>query len=109
MPKQQFNTFAMIQTPVRNVHARGYNDFDDVPYYIFHEINAAMLACHNVKDYAFVFEKYSDDLTDFQIAYAFEDIALHNLERVPEFWNVILPRVKEQFPKLDRTCMQSML
>ena len=48
-------------------------------------------------------------MTDFQIGYAFEDIALDNLERLPEFWNVILPKVKEQFPKLDRQCMQSML
>ena len=94
---------------MRAVHARGYNDFHDVPYYIFHEVNAAMQVCHNVGDYAFVFEKYSDSLTDFQIGYAFEDIGINNYERLPPFWNVILPRVKQQIPTLDRSCTQSLL
>lgn len=47
------------------VHPRGYNDYTDVHYHIFHEINAAMQACHNCPDYAYVFNKYSDYLTDF--------------------------------------------
>ena len=50
---------------MRSVHARGYNDFNDMPYHIFHEINAAMGAAHNVDDYAFIFEKYGEFLTDF--------------------------------------------
>ena len=54
-------------TQFRMVHARGYNNFDDVPYHIFHEINAAMMACHNCPDYAFVFENpcYIETMTDF--------------------------------------------
>ena len=91
------------------VHARGYNDFYDMPYYIFHEINAALQSCHNCRDYAFVFNKYSEHLTDFQIGYSFEDIAVHNVARTKEFWEVILPRVKEQVPTLDRECTQSLL
>ena len=76
-------------------HARGYNDFYDMPYQIFHEINAALQVCHNVEDYAHVFTRYSEHLTDDQIAYAFYDIALDNLERSEPCWNIILPRVKE--------------
>ena len=101
--------FGMVSTQMRMVHARGYNDFTDVPYYTFHDINSAMMACHNVQDYSFVFEKYSDYLTDFQIAYAFWDISACNLERLPEYWNIILPRVKEQIPTLDRNCTQALL
>lgn len=55
----------LFKTPIRQVHARGYNDFTDVHYIIFHEVNAAMMAAHNCPDYAFIFEKYSDSLTDF--------------------------------------------
>ena len=36
------------------------------------------------------------------------EIALDKVERTPEFWNVILPRVKEQVPTLDRQCTQSL-
>jgi len=86
------------------VHARGYNDFSDVHYVLFHEINGAMMACHNVSDYAFVFNKYSEHLTDFQIAYAFYDICADNHIRSKEFWDIILPRVKEQVGTLDREC-----
>ena len=99
---------SLVMTQTRNVHARGYNDFYDMEYWIFHEVNAALQSCHNVPNYAFVFEKYSKYLTDFQIAYAFEDIAIDNLERTPEFWNVILPRVKQQVPTLDRQCTQAL-
>lgn len=47
------------------VHARGYNDYTDVPYHIFHEVSGALMACHNCDDYAYVFNKYADYLTDF--------------------------------------------
>ena len=53
-----------MQSRAFGVHARGYNDFHDVPAPIFHEINAAMMACHNVPDYAHVFEKFSEYLTN---------------------------------------------
>ena len=44
---------------MRMVHKRGYNDFYDMPGYLFHEVNGAMMGANNVPDYAFVFEKYS--------------------------------------------------
>jgi|TARA_B110000305_G_C19199166_1_gene520314 hypothetical protein len=80
-----------------------------VPYYIFHEINGALQSCKNVTDIAFVFEHYSEHLTDFQIGYGFEFCALNKLPKEAPFWDVILPRVKEQVPTLDRECTQSMM
>lgn len=91
------------------VHPRGYNDYTDVPYFIFHEINTAMMACHSCPDYAHVFQKYTDYLTDTQIGYAFQDISENNYIRTPEYWNVIVPRVKEQVPYLDRQCTQALM
>ena len=102
MPQVQTKSFA-------TVHARGYNDYEDMPYQIFHEVNSAMQAAHNVTDYAFIFEKYAEYLTDFQIGYAFRDIAIDNLERLPPFWEVILPRVKEQVNTLNRECTPAFL
>ena len=99
----------IVPTQMRLVHKRGYNDFYDMPGYIFHEVYAALQSCHNVPDYAFVFNKYSEYLTDTQIAYALEDIAAHKLIRTPEFWDVILPRVKAQVPTLDRQCTQALM
>lgn len=80
-----------------------------MPIYLFHETNAALMVCHNCNDYAFVFEKYSEYLTDFQIGYAFQDISECNLIRNHHFWNTILPRVKQQVLTLDRQCTQSLM
>ena len=92
----------LVNLQARMVHERGYNDFSDMPGYIFHRINGALMHAKQCSSYAYVFEHFSDSLTDTQIAYAFHEIALDNVERTPEFWNVILPRVKEQVPTLDR-------
>ena len=67
-----------------------------VGHYIdFNECNGAMMGAHNVEDYAFIFERYKETMTDFQIGYALLDIANSNLIRSEKFWTVILPRVKE--------------
>uniref|UniRef100_A0A7S3MZH7 Uncharacterized protein n=2 Tax=Strombidium inclinatum TaxID=197538 RepID=A0A7S3MZH7_9SPIT len=68
----------------------------------------AMNGAKTCPSYAYIFETYSDYLTDFQISYAFQELALDKVERTPEFWNVILPKVKEQVPTLDRQCTQSL-
>ena len=65
-----------MQSRSFGVNARGYNDFYDMPAPIFHEINAAMMGCHNCADYAHIFTKFSEYLTDAQIGYAFFDIAV---------------------------------
>ena len=77
------------------VHARGYNEWYDMHNWHFHEINGALQGCHNVNDYAFVFKKYDADLTDNHLAYALHNIAIHKLDRLPPFWDVILPKIKE--------------
>ena len=94
---------------MRMVHARGYNDWYDMHYITFHEINGALQSCHNIDDYAFVFTKYGEHLTDFQMGYTLEQIAIHKLDKLPPFWDVILPKIKEQIPTLDRQCTQSMV
>lgn len=47
-------------------------------------------------------------MTDFQIAYAFWMIGKNQLERTPDFWNLILPTVKTQLATLDRQCIKSL-
>ena len=62
-----------------------------------------------MKGYAEIFKDYENEITDYQIAYAFEDIASNGLVITSEFWNVILPRVREQVTTLDRQCTASMM
>jgi hypothetical protein len=84
------------------VHARGYNDWYDIHYIDFETINAALQNCHNIQDYAYVFTRYGDQLTDFQMSYTLEQIAVHKIDRTPQFWDIILPKIKKQIPTLDR-------
>uniref|UniRef100_A0A7S3FUP7 Uncharacterized protein n=1 Tax=Strombidium rassoulzadegani TaxID=1082188 RepID=A0A7S3FUP7_9SPIT len=94
---------------MRQVHQRGYNDFYDVPAWLHHEINGALANCKSVKGYAEIFKDNEEYLTDFQIAYAFEDIADNGLLITSEFWTVILPKVREQVLTLDRQCTASLM
>ena len=107
--QQQINKIALVSMQQRRVHARGYNDWYDVPYYIFHEINGALQSSKNTTDLAFVLNHYSEHLTDFQIGYAFMFCGDHKLPKDKNFWEVILPKAKEQIPTLDRECTQSMM
>ncbi len=85
----------LVQHSVRMVHARGYNDFYDTWSFRFHEINFALGNCKNTDAFLFVFKKYGQWMTDFQIAYAFWIIGKQQLDRSnPEFWELILPTVK---------------
>lgn len=97
----------LIQMPVRMVHPRGYNDYQDNWSFIFHEINFALGGSKNTDAFVFVFKKYGKYMTDFQIAYAFNMIGKNQLERNEDFWNVILPAVKTQLAKLDRNCIKT--
>ena len=90
------------------VHPRGYNDFQDNWSFIFHEINFALGNSRNTDDFVFIFKKYEKEMTDFQMAYAFWWIGKQQLERNPDFWNIILPRVKTQMATLDRNCMKAL-
>ena len=80
---------------LRQVHARGYNDFYDNWSFIFHEINFALGGSKNTTNFAFVFRKYGKDMTDTQIAYAFWMIGKNQLDRNEDFWHLILPAVKK--------------
>jgi hypothetical protein len=94
--------------PMRQVHARGYNDYQDNWSFIFHQINFALGGSKNTANFAFVFNKYGKWMTDFQIAYAFSMIGKNQLERSDDFWKIILPAVKTQLAKLDRNCIKSL-
>ncbi len=91
------------------MHARGYNDFHDSWSHIFHEVNFALGGSKTTDAFAYVFRKYGAHLTDFQIAYAFWMIGKNQLERSPEFWELILPTVKTQLGKLDRNCTKALI
>lgn len=43
-----------------------------------------------------------DNMTPEQIMYGFNFIAQNDLERTPDFWNIIVPLVKKQIKALDR-------
>tara|TARA_B110000285_G_C14906159_1_gene505652 strand:+ start:339 stop:503 length:165 start_codon:yes stop_codon:yes gene_type:complete len=43
------------------------------------------------------------------MGFTLEQIAIHKIDRYPPFWDVILPKIKEQIPTLDRQCTQSMV
>jgi hypothetical protein len=98
----------LIHHSVRMVHARGYNDYYDNWSFRFHEVNFALSGSKNTDAFAYVFKKYGQYMTDFQIAYAFWMIGKNQLDRNPEFWNTILPAVKTQMAKLDRNCIKSL-
>ena len=48
-------------------------------------------------------------MTDMQIMFAFREIAMNHLERTPDFWNVILPVVKQQLNGLDRNTPRALV
>ena len=61
----------LLQAPLRYVHARGYNEFNDHWSHIFHQVNFALAGSRNTDNFVFCFKKYDEYLTDVQIAYAF--------------------------------------
>ena len=93
---------------MRCVHARGYNEYNDMWSHIFHQVNFALAGSRNTDNFVFVFKKYDKYLTDVQIAYAFQYITKNKLLKTPEFWSLIVPRVKSQLATLDRNCTKSL-
>ena len=101
-------SFMLTQQPIRMVHQRGYNEYYDNWTFIFHEINLALGSCKNTENFIFVFKKYEKYMTDVQMAFAFRQIAVLQLERSKDFWEIIVPRVKKQLATLDRNCTRSL-
>ena len=94
----------LMMTPVavRLVHARGYNNFDDHWSFMHNEINFALNNSKNTDNLVFCYRKYGQWMTDRQIMYGFHFIGMNKLEKTPEFWNEIVPMVKNQIKTLDR-------
>lgn len=94
----------------RQIHARGYNNFDDHVSMIFHEINFALAHAKNTPNIAYIYEKFGDEvMTPEQIMYGFRYIMCNRLEKNDQFWNLIVPMVKKQMATLDRQTIKSLL
>ena len=98
----------MVAPAQRMVHARGYNNMEDRVAWIFHEINFALMNAKNPDNVAEIYAKYGEYMTDKQIVFGFHFIALHKLEKTPQFWDLIVPMVKTQLQGLDRQTTPSL-
>ena len=92
----------LVPAQQRLIHSRGYTNFDDHHSYWFNEINFALSASKNTENIVFVYKKYGEYMTDKQIMFGFNFICMNKLEKSEDFWNVILPMVKDQIKGLDR-------
>ena len=109
--QRQRLTYQMLcPTTFRTVHARGYNNFDDVWAWEFHEINAALNNCKNTDNIVTIYKYWGGDekMTPEQISYGFRVIALGQLEKTPDFWKIIIPQVKKQLSTLDRQTIKAL-
>ena len=96
--------------PLRQIHARGYNNMEDVMARDFHEINFALMNAKNTPAIAYIYNKFGQDkMTPEQIFYGFNFIAQNELDRSPDFWNLILPMVKKQIKSMDRQTIPALL
>ena len=66
-----------------------------MPSNVFVETNGALLGCKNTDDFAFIYDKFKDTMTDKQISYGFYFISMHQLDKNEGFWKVIYPMVKK--------------
>ena len=103
-------TQARMMVPLQTmmIHQRGYTNLDDHHSYWFNEINFALRGARNTDNFVFVYKKYGQYMTDKHIMYGFNFIAMHKLDKTPEFWDTILPMVKEQLKGLDRQTIPSL-
>ena len=101
MPRTLFNIPKMM------VSKKGYNNYvGDVTWNQALEMGGYMVGSRTVDDFAYTFEKFPE-LTDSMVAYAFNQIGMHNYDRNENFWAVVLPRVKKQLKAFDRQCILS--
>lgn len=90
-------------TSFRQIHARGYNNYDDHVSMYFNEINFALIHAKNTPNICYVYEKFGDEvMTPEQIMFGFNFIGTNKLEKSPDFWRVVLPMVKKQLATLDK-------
>ena len=94
---------AMPAVQYRMIHQRGYNNFNDVYNFVFHEINFALANAKHTDNIVFVYKKFGEDqMTPEQIMYGFRAVTHNGLEKTEDFWKVIVPLVKKQMATLDR-------
>jgi len=99
----------MLVVPTqRMIHPRGYNNMEDNVAYVFHECNFALMNCKNSENMVEVYEKYGEWMTDKQIMFGFHFLAMNKIDKIPGFWDVILPMVKKQLQGLDRQTTPSL-
>ncbi len=62
--------------PLRQIHARGYNNPDEVMARDFHEVNFALMNAKNTPAFTYIYNKFGQDkMTPEQIFYGFNFIA----------------------------------
>ena len=51
----------LVPTTLRMVHARGYNNFDDMNAWLYHEINMALINAKNTTNIVELYQQYGGD------------------------------------------------
>ena len=69
------------------------------------------MGAKNTPNLVAVYKKWGglELMTPEQIMYGFQFVAQNDLERSPDFWNIIIPTVKAQVKTLDRMTIQPLL
>ena len=93
---------------MRMVHQRGYNDAFDTYSFRIHETNMAIFNAKTTDQFAYIFQKYGEHITDYQISHSFYIIGFHKFDKNDAFWKVIYPLAKKQLATLDRNCTRSL-
>ena len=100
LPKS--NIRSLLAQSTRSVHQRGYNHWIDIEFNKYEDNNQAVQFTWNTEELAKYLSENKDTMTMQQISFAFKKIAEHKLSRTPEFWDIILPLVKNQLQAVDR-------
>ncbi|CAI2379563.1 unnamed protein product [Moneuplotes crassus] len=101
-------TKTLFHIPKMAVHSRGYNHtVGDISHYDSLDMSQYIIHAETCEELAYVFNKYPEELAHQHIANAFLKIGGYNYDRGDEFFEVILPRVKEQLKVYDRHCIRS--
>ncbi len=106
--QRTFMPVSLLRMQVRYVHSRGYNKVGDTWIHLHSEADAAILNAYNTKDIAWVFTQYKDVLTPEIMSAGLIRIAYYKLDRSPEFWEVILPTIKDFLANADRQTVKAL-
>ena len=110
--RQQPMMLRMSGMPIfqyRSIHQRGYNNFNDVYEFDFHEINLQLGNAVGIENIMFIYKKFEGKMTPEQIMFGFRKIGVHGLERNEDFWKILVPLVKKQISTLDRETIRPLM